>query len=232
MSGHPINLGFRFLLEVAALASAGYWGWMYFSEPVRFVLAGALPIILAVLWAMFAAPNDQIGVNDLARRFALESGVAPSFRELIKNRALQQTFPFALEQAMKPGPEEVFDPHILSTSEFADFLQEAMGGESQSIGQSLRGAADFLRTPDWEGNVFSPQQDFIRVFLINEGYSGSQLFAPTIELLTQRQHGRSFGGFDVSGAIQRSIRNQLAAEPLRFQTVAEFLDYLAEQGII
>ena len=58
MSGHPINLGFRFLLEVAALASAGYWGWAYFSGPVRFVLAGALPVFLAVLWATFAVPND------------------------------------------------------------------------------------------------------------------------------------------------------------------------------
>ena len=32
MSGHPINLGFRFLLEVAALASAGYWGGHIFPD--------------------------------------------------------------------------------------------------------------------------------------------------------------------------------------------------------
>ena len=58
MSGHAINLGFRFLLELAALASAGYCGWTLFAEPLRIVFAGALPIIAAVLWATFAVPDD------------------------------------------------------------------------------------------------------------------------------------------------------------------------------
>ena len=27
MSAHPLNLALRFLLELAAWASMGYWGW-------------------------------------------------------------------------------------------------------------------------------------------------------------------------------------------------------------
>ena len=58
MGGHPVNLGLRFLLELTALASAGYWGFTYFEGPLRIVSAAALPIIAAVLWATFAVPND------------------------------------------------------------------------------------------------------------------------------------------------------------------------------
>jgi hypothetical protein len=58
MSAHPINLGLRFLLEIAALISLGVWGWQKSEGWVRFVLAIGIPIIAATLWAVFRVPND------------------------------------------------------------------------------------------------------------------------------------------------------------------------------
>jgi len=58
MSSHPINLAFRFLLEVAALLAIGYWGWSTSTGALRFVLAFGPPIIAAALWGTFRVPND------------------------------------------------------------------------------------------------------------------------------------------------------------------------------
>jgi hypothetical protein len=146
------------------------------------------------------------------------------------NQALQQVFPFALEQATGPGTQDVLAPQGLSVSEFENFLREVMGGESPSIGQSLRTAADFLRSPNWNGGVFSPQQDFIRRMLEEEGEVGSARFTPTIALVTQPS-GRRFG-IDLSQGLRQALEDSLASDPLRFQTLAEFLDYLAAQGVI
>lgn len=58
MSSHPINLGLRFILEMAALISLGIWGWQKGEGWVRFVLAFGIPVVAAVLWATFRVPND------------------------------------------------------------------------------------------------------------------------------------------------------------------------------
>jgi hypothetical protein len=58
MSSHPLNLGLRFLLEIAALISLGIWGWQKGDGWVRFLLAVGIPIIAATLWATFRVPND------------------------------------------------------------------------------------------------------------------------------------------------------------------------------
>ena len=55
MSRHPINSAVRFLLELAALAAIGLWGWRLEIGWPRFVLAFALPVAagLATLgWVM------------------------------------------------------------------------------------------------------------------------------------------------------------------------------------
>ena len=78
MSGHPANLGLRFLLEMTALASLGYWGWTYFDGPLRFASAIILPVLAAVLWETFAVPDDPSRSGSApvpvpgAARFALE----------------------------------------------------------------------------------------------------------------------------------------------------------------
>jgi hypothetical protein len=58
MGSHPLNLAVRFLLEVAALASMGFWGWRVGSGWPRFVLAALIPMVVAVVWGVFAVPDD------------------------------------------------------------------------------------------------------------------------------------------------------------------------------
>lgn len=50
------NLLIRFLLELCALAALGYWGWHATdNEAGRIALAIAAPLLLAILWGLFAA---------------------------------------------------------------------------------------------------------------------------------------------------------------------------------
>jgi hypothetical protein len=58
MGSHPVNLTIRFLLELAALAALGYWGWNQSDDLFRYVLALGLPLIAAAAWGAFAVPND------------------------------------------------------------------------------------------------------------------------------------------------------------------------------
>ena len=58
MGSHPINLAVRFLLEIAALLSMGFWGYQQSDSWLRFVMAIGLPLIAAVIWGTFAVPDD------------------------------------------------------------------------------------------------------------------------------------------------------------------------------
>ena len=58
MSTHPINLAVRFLLELAALAAVGVWGWKQSDSWPRFIWAIGLPLLLAAAWGTFAVPDD------------------------------------------------------------------------------------------------------------------------------------------------------------------------------
>ena len=58
MGSHPINLIVRFVLELCALATAGYWGWAVQPGPGRYLLAFGLPLLLMILWGVFAVPDD------------------------------------------------------------------------------------------------------------------------------------------------------------------------------
>ena len=58
MGSHPINLAVRFLLEIAALLAIGFWGWRQSESLLRFILALGLPAIAAILWGVFAVPDD------------------------------------------------------------------------------------------------------------------------------------------------------------------------------
>jgi hypothetical protein len=56
---NAINLALRFLLELAALAAVGYWGWTSFPDVGSRLLAGiGLPLLLAALWGIFRVPGD------------------------------------------------------------------------------------------------------------------------------------------------------------------------------
>jgi len=58
MSSHPANLALRFLLEVAALVSVARWGLLLVDSWPRYVLLIGLPLGLAIVWGVFAVPND------------------------------------------------------------------------------------------------------------------------------------------------------------------------------
>ena len=58
MGANPINLGFRFLLELIALAAFGYWGWNLTESGLRFGLVILVPLLAAALWGTFAVPGD------------------------------------------------------------------------------------------------------------------------------------------------------------------------------
>lgn len=58
MSKHPINLAIRFALEVVAIVSYGIWGYGLTDAWPRILLAVLLPLMFAVLWGVFAVPND------------------------------------------------------------------------------------------------------------------------------------------------------------------------------
>lgn len=53
-----LNSGLRFLLEIAGLASIGYWGFQRTDGPARWLLLLAPPLIIATVWAVFRVPGD------------------------------------------------------------------------------------------------------------------------------------------------------------------------------
>ncbi len=58
MAQHPLNLTFRFLLEICALAAFAFWGWAW-GDPWRWPLAIGLPVLAMAVWGTFTMPEDQ-----------------------------------------------------------------------------------------------------------------------------------------------------------------------------
>lgn len=58
MANNPLNLGLRFLLELAALFSLGYWGWTQHSGLARLLWTLLAPLAAAALWGIFRVPGD------------------------------------------------------------------------------------------------------------------------------------------------------------------------------
>ena len=55
----PVQAGFRFLLEVAALVGWGVVGWHAVGGITRWFLVIALPVAAAAVWGTFRAPGDR-----------------------------------------------------------------------------------------------------------------------------------------------------------------------------
>ena len=55
---HPVNLAFRFLLEVAGLVAIGIGGYALASGVLAWILAVILPLLAAACWATFNVPED------------------------------------------------------------------------------------------------------------------------------------------------------------------------------
>jgi hypothetical protein len=60
MAYHPLNLAFRFVLELAALAAMASYGWHLTEHTApRLVAAIGLPLLAAAMWGVFAVPGDR-----------------------------------------------------------------------------------------------------------------------------------------------------------------------------
>jgi hypothetical protein len=59
MANNPVNLTLRFVLELAALAALGYWGWTQHSGAARVLLAVGAPLIAAAAWGTFRAAGHH-----------------------------------------------------------------------------------------------------------------------------------------------------------------------------
>ena len=58
MASNPLNLAFRFFLELAGLFAIGYWGWHTGQGWQRWLLMLGVPLIAAALWGIFRVEND------------------------------------------------------------------------------------------------------------------------------------------------------------------------------
>jgi len=52
------NDGLRFLLELAALGIAGWWGWTLGDGVTRWALALGIPLAMVTVWGVFRVPHD------------------------------------------------------------------------------------------------------------------------------------------------------------------------------
>jgi hypothetical protein len=55
-----VNLGLRFLLELGALAAVAYWGFTVGDGALRWILALAAPVAVAVVWWLFVSPKAAV----------------------------------------------------------------------------------------------------------------------------------------------------------------------------
>ncbi|HEY1571835.1 MAG TPA: YrdB family protein [Pseudonocardiaceae bacterium] len=75
------NLGLAFLLELGAVAALCYWGFRTGSTlPIRLLLGIGVPVVAAVLWGLFAAPQATFSVPVLAfaTKVLVFGGAAPA----------------------------------------------------------------------------------------------------------------------------------------------------------
>ena len=55
-----LNLGLAFLMELCALAALAYWGYrLDATAGIRWVVAFAAPLALALMWSQIAAPTAK-----------------------------------------------------------------------------------------------------------------------------------------------------------------------------
>lgn len=58
MSANPLNLAFRFFLELAGLAAMAYWGWATHEGIAQPLWAIGIVVVAAAIWGTFRVPDD------------------------------------------------------------------------------------------------------------------------------------------------------------------------------
>ncbi|MGN9776117.1 YrdB family protein [Micromonospora sp. H33] len=65
---YVLGLLLLFLLEMAVLVVAGWWGWtLAASTAVRLLAAFGVPLLLAVLWGVFGSPKARVRLSPAAK---------------------------------------------------------------------------------------------------------------------------------------------------------------------
>ena len=64
MGYHPVNLLFRFILELVALVAMSFWGWTQHDGLARYALALMVPLLAATIWGIFNVPGDHSRSGD------------------------------------------------------------------------------------------------------------------------------------------------------------------------
>lgn len=182
---------------------------------------------------------ENLGLEDVARRFAIGSGVAPDFRQFMQQMALNRRSQFGLQGAMGQLPGIPFTD-IAANPElsFERFLTGGGVNRAPRQGQTLLDVASFLRAPSQgiPGGI-GPEQEYAMDLLLGpEGSTGTQRFGPTIDYLIGGFGNRSIAS-DPSfgnprGAISRALRNFLANSPNQFPDLPSFIDFLNQQKLI
>lgn len=62
------NLALRFILELCALASLGYWGFRTGNGLlIKIVLGIGVPLLAAIVWGLVVSPKATYDIGELAR---------------------------------------------------------------------------------------------------------------------------------------------------------------------
>ncbi len=179
-------------------------------------------------------PASIRAIGDIAGSFAGRSGVAPGFRNFVQSRAQDLATPFGMD-VLTGGIPGFTREDILPGNAPAAFERFLGGGAAlPDVGQSLRSAGAFLRTPGAAGSDIAASQKALFNALTNEGAAGtSGFFDPTIDLVTQRTQGRGLGGFDFPSAIRTTLQQRMQDQENQFGgRPEEFIDFLAQQGFL
>lgn len=189
--------------------------------------------------------KNQQGFADVARRVALKMGQPPAFRDFVEAAIGRMQMPFGIRAAMGHlSGEQPLDKLVQSPEAFEAFLKHPGQAEFQDpdtwggnqISRTLNSAARYLRQPTAAGDVRTGAgQDLLRQLLLGpSGSVGSELFAPTIGMVTQGAGRRFLPGLGQAArnAVQNSLQNMLAQEPGRFTDLPAFIDFLINEGII
>lgn len=65
---YVLGLLLLFLLEMAVLVVAGWWGWtLPAATPARLFAAAGVPLLLAALWGVFGSPKARVRLSPTAK---------------------------------------------------------------------------------------------------------------------------------------------------------------------
>lgn len=187
--------------------------------------------------------NRQRAFPDIARRFALGMGITPEFRGFAEDVIGRHQLPFAIGAATGtiPRGNTPLQEFIQDPANFEFFLNRQNQASPDTFynqgltGQYLRQASNLLRQGETGDIRTSQGQGLLRDLLAGpSGSVGSELFAPTIAAATEDTGSRFLPGLGAAArrAVANALQTMLARNPENFTSVPQFIDFLAQQGVI